>query len=68
MIDPNEAELGRILAYLLAQKPRNGRASCPDEEALASYLAGGLTPTTSEAMETHLAHCSGLPRRTCCGL
>ena len=58
MIDPNEAELGRILAYLLAQKPRNGRASCPDEEALASYLAGGLTPTTSEAMETHLAHCT----------
>ena len=42
----------------MAQKPRNGRAGCPDEETLASYLAGGLTPTTSEEMETHLAQCT----------
>ena len=58
MIDFNEEQIGRLFAYLLAQKPRNGRASCPDEEALASYLAGGLTPTTSETMETHLAQCT----------
>ena len=58
MIDPNEEQLGRILAYLMAQKPRNGRAGCPDEETLASYLAGGLTPTMGEEMETHLAHCT----------
>jgi hypothetical protein len=58
VIDPNEEQLGRILAYLMAQKPRNGRAGCPDEETLASYLAGGLIPTTSEEMESHLAHCT----------
>ena len=58
MIDRNEEQIGRILAYLIAQKPRNGRAGCPDEETLASYLADGLTPTTSEEMETHLSHCA----------
>ena len=58
MIDSNDEQLGRILAYLMAQKPRNGRAGCPDEETLASYLADGLTPTASEEMETHLAQCS----------
>ena len=58
MIDSNEEQIGRILAFLMAQKPRNGRAGCPDEETLASYLAGGLTPTTSEEMETHLAQCT----------
>ena len=58
MIDRNDEQLGRILAYLMAQKPRNGRAGCPDEETLASYLAGGLTPTASEEMETHLAQCT----------
>ena len=58
MIDLNEERLGRILAYLMAQKPRNGRAGCPDEETLASYLASGLTPTMGEEMETHLAQCA----------
>ena len=58
MIDRNDEQLGRILAYLMAQKPRNGRAGCPDEETLASYLVDGLTPTTSEEMETHLSHCT----------
>ena len=58
MINPNEEQIARILAYLMAQKPRNGRAGCPDEETLASYLAAGLTPTTSEEMETHLAQCT----------
>jgi hypothetical protein len=58
VIDPNEEQIGRILAYLMAQKPRNGRASCPDEEALASYLADGLTPALSDEMENHLARCT----------
>src|SRR5262245_24334789 len=59
VIDLNEEQLGRILAYLLAQKPRNGRAGCPDEETLASYLAGGgLTSTICEETETHLAQCT----------
>ena len=58
MIDSNDEQLGRILAYLMAQKPRNGRAGCPDEETLASYLADALTPTASEEMETHLAQCT----------
>ena len=58
MIDSNDEQLGRILAYLMAQKPRNGRAGCPDEETLASYLADGLTPSMGEDMETHLAHCT----------
>jgi hypothetical protein len=58
VINPNEEQIGRILAYLLAQKPRNGRAGCPDEEALASYVAGGLAAGMSEEMETHLAQCT----------
>jgi Putative zinc-finger len=58
VIDSNDEQLGRILAYLMAQKPRNGRAGCPDEETLASYLAGGLTPSMCEEMETHLAQCT----------
>ena len=58
MIDSNDEQLGRILAYLMAQKPRNGRAGCPDEETLASYLEDGLTPSMGEEMETNLAQCS----------
>ena len=58
MIDSNDEQLGRILAYLMAQKPRNGRAGCPDEDTLASYPADALTPTASEEMETHLAQCT----------
>jgi hypothetical protein len=58
VIDPNDEQLGRILGYLLAQKPKNGRAGCPDEETLASYLAGSLTPSMGEEMETHLAQCT----------
>jgi hypothetical protein len=58
VIDPNEEQIGRVIAYIMAQKPRNGRAGCPDEETLASYLAGGLTPSIGEEMETHLAQCT----------
>jgi hypothetical protein len=58
VIDPKEQEIDRMLAYLMAQKPRNGRARCPNEETLASYLAGGLTPSLGEEMETHLAQCT----------
>jgi hypothetical protein len=58
VIDSNDEQLGRILAYLMSQKPRNGRAGCPDEDTLASYLADALTPTASEEMETHLAQCT----------
>ena len=58
MIDPNEEHIGTMLAYLLARKPRSGRAGCPDEETLASYLEGGAMPTMGEEMETHLAHCT----------
>jgi hypothetical protein len=58
VIDSNDEQLGRILAYLMAQKPGNGRAGCPDEETLASYLAGGLTPTMSDELENHLARCT----------
>ena len=54
----SEDQIGKILRYLMAQKPRNGRAGCPDEETLASCLAGGLTPTMGEEMETHLAQCA----------
>src|SRR4030095_308411 len=57
-IDRNEERIGRILGNLMAQRPRNERASCPDEEALASYLSGGLAPTTGEEIETHLSHCA----------
>ena len=58
MIDPNDEQLGKILAYLMAQKPRNKRAGCPDEESVASYLADGLTPRMGEEVETHLAKCT----------
>ena len=58
MIDSNDEQLARILACLMAQKPRNGRAGCPDEETLASYLADALTSTASEGVETHLAQCT----------
>src|SRR4029077_3726971 len=47
-----------MLADLLARKPRSGRAGCPDEETVASYLAGGAMPTMGEEVETHLAHCT----------
>jgi Putative zinc-finger len=58
VIDRNDEQMGRILAYLMAQKPRNGRAGCPDEETLASYLADVLTPSMGEEVETHLAQCA----------
>ena len=54
----SEDQIGKILRYLMAQKPRKGRAGCPDEETLASYLASGLTPTMGEEMETHFAQCA----------
>jgi hypothetical protein len=58
VIDSNEEQIGRILAHLMAGKRGNGRAGCPDEETLASYLAGGLTPTSGEEMESHLSQCT----------
>jgi Putative zinc-finger len=58
VIDRNDEQMGRILAYLMAQKPRNRRAGCPDEETLASYLADVLTPSMGEEVETHLAQCA----------
>lgn len=58
MNDANNDQIGRILAFLMAKKPRNGRAGCPDEEGLANYLAAGLAPTMREDMEIHLAQCT----------
>ena len=57
MIDHNDEQLGRIVAFLMAQKPRQGRGSCPDEETLANYLAGGGPSSTDEQIDTHLAQC-----------
>ena len=57
MIDPNNDQIGRILAFFMARKSRNGRAGCPDEETLANYLAGGVTTSMREDMEIHLAQC-----------
>jgi len=57
VIDPNNDQIGRILAFLMARKSRNGRAGCPDEETLANYLAGGVTTSMREDMEIHLAQC-----------
>ena len=58
MNDPNDDQIGRILAFFMAQKPRNGRSGCPDEEALAGYLTGGVTPSMDEQIEVHLAQCT----------
>ena len=58
MNDANNDQIGRILAFLMAKKPRNGRAGCPDEEALASYVAGGVTPSMDEQIDVHLAQCT----------
>ena len=58
MIDHNDDQIGRILAFFMARKPRNGRARCPDEETLANYLTAGVTPTMRENMEMHLAQCT----------
>jgi len=57
VIDPNNDQIGRILAFFMARKSRNGRAGCPDEETLANYLAGGVTTSMREDMEIHLAQC-----------
>ena len=58
VIDHNDDQIGRILAFFIARKSRNGSAGCPDEEMLANYLAGGVTPTMREDMEIHLAQCT----------
>ena len=58
MIDHNDDQIGRILAFFMARKSRNGRAGCPDEETLANYLTAGVTPTMRENMEMHLAQCT----------
>ena len=58
MIDANDEQIGRILAFLMVRNLRNGRAGCPDEEALASYLAGGVTPSMDEQINVHLAQCT----------
>src|SRR6185369_2768105 len=55
--DANNDQIGRILAFFMARKSRNGRAGCPDEETLANYLAGGVTTSMREDMEIHLAQC-----------
>jgi hypothetical protein len=36
--DPNDDQIGRVLTFFMARKPRNGRADCPDEETRANYL------------------------------
>jgi hypothetical protein len=56
--DPNDDQIGRILTFFMAQKPGNRRAACPDEETLSRYLTAGLTPTTGEEIEVHLAQCT----------
>jgi hypothetical protein len=56
--DPNDDQIGRILAFFMAQKPRSERAGCPDEETLASYLAGGGPPGVDEQIDTHLTECT----------
>src|SRR5689334_11423066 len=58
VIDHNDDQIGRILAFFMARKSRNGRADCPDEETLANYLTAGVTPTMRENMEMHLAECT----------
>jgi len=58
VIDHNDEQLGRILASLMAQKPRQGRATCPDEETLANYLAGGFPSSVDEQINTHLTECT----------
>ena len=58
MNDPNDDQIGRILAFFMAQKAINGRAGCPDEETLAGYLAGGVTPSMDEQIDLHLAQCT----------
>jgi len=58
VIDHNDDQIGRILAFFMARKSRNGRAGCPDEETLANYLTAGVTPTMRENMEMHLAQCT----------
>ena len=54
----NDDQIGRILAFFMARKSRNGRADCPDEETLANYLAGGVTPSMDEQIHSHLAQCT----------
>jgi len=56
--DADNDQIGRILAFLMAKKPRNGRPGCPDEEALASYVTGGVTPSMDEQIDIHLAQCT----------
>jgi len=58
VINHNDDQIGRILAFFMARKSRNGRAGCPDEETLANYLTGGVTPTMREDTEIHLAQCT----------
>ena len=58
MTDGNEEQIGRILSYLRAQRPRSERVDCPDEEILASYLVGVLGGEAKAGLEVHLADCA----------
>jgi hypothetical protein len=58
VIDHNDEQLGRIVAFLMAQKPRQGRAACPDEETLANYLAGGGPSSIEQQIDNHLTECT----------
>ena len=56
MIDHNDEQLGRILASLMAQKPRQGRATCPDEETL------DLVQMVKAIVERLVGPCGGVGR------
>ena len=59
MIERDEAQIGKILSDLLTrQRPKSGRADCPDEEMLASYLIGVLTEVARAELEAHLSDCA----------
>jgi len=59
VIDRDEDWIGNILRRLLGKgRFQRGRSDCPDEESLASYLAGRLSNETKESLEAHLAGCS----------
>ena len=58
-MDRDEERIERNLSHLLTrQRRRTERATCPDEESLASYLVGFLTEDAKRGLEAHLADCS----------
>lgn len=59
MIDRDEEKIGRVLRNLLTRQRRViGRAGCPDEENLASYLSGLFAEDARNRLEAHLAECT----------